>query len=103
MHFLLALVFVLAWDPVTRDCRGGLEAGPIRYDVLIFEARVTGTTIDGFGNIVPVYAKVAQHQTTVQTSMTVIAPEPPAVDEVTLVDDPEAVDASDNGSNDPCP
>lgn len=99
---LLAALFVLAWDPVTRDCRGALERYPPAYEVLIWEARVMGYTDDGYGGIVPIYSKVGQRQMTVQTSMTVQEPAAPAVGEVTLVGEPVAVDVAGNRSEATC-
>lgn len=97
---MLALVVIL-WNAVTHDCRGGLETS-VTYEVLVYEARVTGTMVDGFGNIVPVYSRLQQRPVTAETFMSVQEPSPPALGEVTYIGDPVALDGGKNRSDQPC-
>jgi hypothetical protein len=99
---LAVVVLTLFWDPVTRDCKGGLEPIPVAYEVLVFDARVIGQMTDGFGNLVPVYRKTDLRPLTVATSLEVTEPAAPDVGEVTYIGDPVAIDGTFNRSDEPC-
>lgn len=90
------------WEQADRDCKGGLEPYPVAYEVLVFEARVTGYVPDVNGDPVPVYNRIRNRQLTVATSMTVQEPADPAPGEVIGIMEPVTVDVAQNRSDERC-
>jgi hypothetical protein len=68
---LAVLLTTVAWDPVTLDCKGQPETGPITYRVLVFDNRCAFTAggapiydVDGAGSSHPRCAAQPNHTTT---------------------------------------
>jgi hypothetical protein len=71
---LAALLTTVAWDPVTLDCLGRPEAGPISYRVYVFDNRCAFTAggapiydVDASGNAHPRCTAQGNHVTTSTT------------------------------------
>jgi hypothetical protein len=79
---LAAILATVLWDPVTLDCRGRLEAGPITYRVYVFDNRCAFTAggapiydVDGAGSLHPRCSAQGNHETT-STAFPVEEPRP---------------------------
>lgn len=96
---MTALALVLTWLAVTRDCRGGLEAQPVRYEVayrLGFMRDSPVCPLDEQGRTQACVGWTTGIPVTQELSVTL--PEP-GVGEVTCWADPVAVDISGNRSD----
>lgn len=93
-------ILALSWDPVTRDCRGGLESAPPVYEVWTYRATVVGSISGPDGDLWPVYQRTTADVLTQTTSLAIADP---AVGGVVAWGEPVAVDLAGNRSDGGCP
>ena len=81
-QLLAALLTTVLWDPVTLDCHGLPETGPVTYRVYVFDNRCVFTPggapvydVDGAGSVHPRCDAQPNHETT-STSWPVEEPRP---------------------------
>lgn len=92
------LLFLLLWDPVTRDCAGGLEQQPVRYQVayrLGFMRYSPVCPLDEMGQQQPCVGWTTGVPVTQELGLAL--PEP-GVGEVTSWEDPVSLDQAGNTS-----
>lgn len=92
------LLFLLAWDGVTRDCRGGFETQPVRYQVAYRLGFMRDSPVcprTEAGEMQPCIGWATGLPVTTGTSLSL--PEP-GVGEVTVWDDPVSLDPAGNRS-----
>ena len=100
MSVLLALL--LFWTAPTQDCRGGPEAEPLSYEVLLFEARVIAYQDDPQFGRLALYSRTVQAPRTGGTSLTIPDPMALSVGDVTYIGEPVSIDGAGNRSDGPC-